>query len=112
VKQEEYFGNDIITINKKKWNWSTFKSTEGFPVSNELLDWVIGQNKALAECFLWRPEELSEALSDSPFDSTIILLLQAVIQKREKLVCSFFTLARQGLPQLSLRVQREHSPSL
>lgn len=46
------FGNDSEEINGIMWNWSNFKSTEGFPVSENLLDWVIGQDKALEECYL------------------------------------------------------------
>lgn len=37
---------------EKEWDWSHFKSTKGFPISKELLDWVIGQDKALQECYL------------------------------------------------------------
>jgi len=35
-----------------KWNWGNFKSTEGFPVDDNLINWVIGQDQALKECFL------------------------------------------------------------
>jgi len=48
-KDEKFFGNDIEIINGKEWNWKTFKSTKGFPVSKKLLDWVIGQDKVLEE---------------------------------------------------------------
>lgn len=48
----DYFGEEIETIRGKKWNWKTFKSTEGYPVSDNLLDWVIGQERALNECYL------------------------------------------------------------
>ncbi|MCK4477237.1 AAA family ATPase [Candidatus Bathyarchaeota archaeon] len=48
----DYFGEEIETIRGKKWNWRTFKSTEGYPVSDNLLDWVIGQERALNECYL------------------------------------------------------------
>ncbi len=47
-----YFGEDTEIIRGKKWNWKTFKSTEGYPVSDNLLDWVIGQERALNECYL------------------------------------------------------------
>lgn len=47
-----YFGEEIEAIRGKKWNWSTFQSTEGYPVSDNLLDWVIGQERALNECYL------------------------------------------------------------
>ena len=46
------FGNEKEIINGKEWNWKTFKTTEGFPISPELLDWVIGQEKAIEECKL------------------------------------------------------------
>ena len=54
------FGNDVEiierTINGKKvrvkWDWGKFKSTEGFPVDDNLINWVIGQEQALNECFL------------------------------------------------------------
>ncbi|MBS7646516.1 MAG: S16 family serine protease [Candidatus Bathyarchaeia archaeon] len=56
----DYFGNGVEvlerTVNGKKvkvkWNWGTFKSTEGFPVDDNLINWVIGQDQALKECFL------------------------------------------------------------
>ncbi len=47
-----YFGDEIEVFNARKWNWQTFKSTEGYPVADNLLDWVIGQERALAECYL------------------------------------------------------------
>jgi len=47
-----YFGEDEEIIRGKKWDWKNFKSTEGYPVSNNLLDWVIGQERALNECYL------------------------------------------------------------
>ncbi|MEM3695019.1 MAG: S16 family serine protease [Candidatus Bathyarchaeia archaeon] len=54
------FGNDVEvierTVNGKKvrvkWDWEKFKSTEGFPVDDNLINWVIGQEQALNECFL------------------------------------------------------------
>ena len=48
----DHFGEDVEVINGKKWNWKTFTSTEGYPVSDNLLDWVIGQEQALNECYL------------------------------------------------------------
>ncbi len=48
----DYFGEDIEVIRDKKWNWKEFKSTEDYPVSNNLLEWVIGQERALNECYL------------------------------------------------------------
>src|SRR3990170_1465914 len=55
-----YFGKEIEilerTINGKKarvqWDWANFKSTENFPVDDNLMSWVIGQDRALQECFL------------------------------------------------------------
>ncbi|MEA2090436.1 MAG: S16 family serine protease [Thermoproteota archaeon] len=47
-----YFGEETEVIRGKKWNWKTFKSTKGYPVSPNLLDWVIGQDRALKECYL------------------------------------------------------------
>src|SRR3972149_7081086 len=54
------FGNETEilerTINGKKarvqWDWANFKSTENFPVDDNLMSWVIGQDRALQECFL------------------------------------------------------------
>ena len=48
----DYFGKDEEVINGKKWNWKDFESTKEFPVSDNLLDWVIGQERALNECYL------------------------------------------------------------
>ncbi len=47
-----YFGDDEEMIHGQKWDWKQFTSTEGFPVSTNLLDWVIGQKRALSECYL------------------------------------------------------------
>ncbi|MFQ6064055.1 MAG: S16 family serine protease [Candidatus Bathyarchaeia archaeon] len=49
---KEYFGDETEVICGKKWNWKTFKSTENYPVSSNLLEWVIGQERALNECYL------------------------------------------------------------
>jgi Lon-like ATP-dependent protease len=35
-----------------KWDWADFESTKGFPVDDNLMSWVIGQDSALQECFL------------------------------------------------------------
>jgi Lon-like ATP-dependent protease len=59
-KDSIYFGAETEalerTIKGKKirveWDWTSFKSTEGFPVDDNLLSWVIGQDRALQECFL------------------------------------------------------------
>jgi Lon-like ATP-dependent protease len=58
--QESYFGEETETlervVNGKKvsvaWDWSKFLSTEGFPIDDNLITWVIGQDRALQECFL------------------------------------------------------------
>jgi len=49
---KDYFGNGTEVIHGKKWNWKSFQSTEDYPVSPNLLDWVIGQGQALKECYL------------------------------------------------------------
>jgi len=49
---EDYFGDDVEIIRGKKWKWKTFKTTKGYPVSPNLLDWVIGQERALNESYL------------------------------------------------------------
>jgi len=57
---KNYFGSNKQAISKKEqgktllveWDWKAFKTTEGFPVSDDLLDWVIGQDPALKEAFL------------------------------------------------------------
>jgi lon-related putative ATP-dependent protease len=41
---EEFFGKS-----DEKWDWKHFKSTEGFKVSDKLLDWIIGQDRAIRE---------------------------------------------------------------
>ena len=61
-KREKYssFGKETEilerTINGKKvkisWDWANFKSTEEYPVDDNLISWVIGQERALQECFL------------------------------------------------------------
>jgi len=48
----DYFGEETELLRGKKWNWKTFKTTEGYPVSSSLLEWVIGQERALNECYL------------------------------------------------------------
>jgi len=56
----DYFGNDLEILERKvdgrkvrvRWDWGNFKSTEGFPVDDSLINWVIGQDQALNECFL------------------------------------------------------------
>jgi len=48
----DYFGEGTDLIREKKWNWKTFKTTQNYPVSPNLLEWVIGQERALNECYL------------------------------------------------------------
>ena len=48
----DYFGYENEVIQGKKWNWKTFKTIKNYPVSPNLLDWVIGQERALNECYL------------------------------------------------------------
>jgi Lon-like ATP-dependent protease len=37
---------------KVRWNWGKFKTTEGYPVDDNMINWVIGQEQALSEGFL------------------------------------------------------------
>lgn len=54
------FGNDVEILERNvngrkirvKWDWGNFKNTEQFPVDDNLISWVIGQEQALNECFL------------------------------------------------------------
>jgi len=54
------FGNDVEMLERNvngrkvrvKWDWGSFTNTEGFPVDENLINWVIGQEPALKECFL------------------------------------------------------------
>jgi len=46
------FGKDKVKIRGVWWDWENFESTKEFPVSENLLNWVVGQDKALEECFL------------------------------------------------------------
>jgi Lon-like ATP-dependent protease len=54
------FGNDEERLERNvngrkvrvKWDWGKFKTTEHFPVDDNLINWVIGQEQALSECFL------------------------------------------------------------
>lgn len=38
-----------VTEVTKEWDWNNWTTTKGFPVSTELMDWVIGQDKAIEE---------------------------------------------------------------
>ncbi len=54
------FGNEVETLErsvnggkiKVQWDWGNFKSTEDFPIDDNLINWAIGQEQALKECFL------------------------------------------------------------
>ena len=56
----EYFGEGTETLTrtveertvKVRWNWGKFRTTEGFPVDDNMINWVIGQEQALNEGFL------------------------------------------------------------
>ena len=56
----EYFGEGTETVTrtvegctvKVRWNWGKFQTTEGFPVDDNMINWVIGQEQALNEGFL------------------------------------------------------------
>ena len=56
----DHFGNDVETLERTvagrkvsvNWDWGNFKSTENFPVDDNLINWAIGQEQALKECFL------------------------------------------------------------
>ena len=58
--QFDHFGNDVEVLErnvngrkvKVKWDWGGFESTEGFPVDDNLINWAVGQEQALKECFL------------------------------------------------------------
>lgn len=43
-QDEDFFGTS-----EEEWDWENFKSTEGFSVSKKLIEWVIGQDKAITE---------------------------------------------------------------
>jgi Lon-like ATP-dependent protease len=55
-----YFGEGAETLTrsvegrtvKVRWNWAKFQTTEGFPVDDNMINWVIGQEQALNESFL------------------------------------------------------------
>jgi lon-related putative ATP-dependent protease len=56
----DYFGEGAETLNctvnsralRVQWNWGKFTNTEGFPVDDNMINWVIGQDQALHESFL------------------------------------------------------------
>jgi Lon-like ATP-dependent protease len=49
---KEFFGKGKEKIRDTEWDWETFQTTKGYPISEKLLDWVIGQERALKECYL------------------------------------------------------------
>jgi len=61
-ENKSFFGSEIEVIEGKKWNWKSFKTTEGFPIPKDLLSWVIGQNKALEETKLCIDEWVEKLL--------------------------------------------------
>ena len=56
----DYFGEGSETLTRTvdgrtvrvRWDWGKFKTTEGFPVDESMINWVIGQDQALNEGFL------------------------------------------------------------
>jgi len=58
----QFFGAAKQKIKGKIWDWANFKTTKGFPISDELLDWVIGQDKAIEECKLCIDEWIQKLL--------------------------------------------------
>ena len=54
---ENFFGKS-----DEKWDWENFKSTKNFPVSEELMDWIIGQERAITECKLCIDEWIAKLL--------------------------------------------------
>jgi len=60
ILSRNYFGKETETLHrvvngkkvKVKWDWANFRSTKDFPVDDNLMSWVIGQDRALQECFI------------------------------------------------------------
>jgi len=56
----DHFGKETETLQKTvngkevrvNWDWANFESTINYPVDDNLMSWVIGQERALQECFL------------------------------------------------------------
>jgi len=48
-QKREFFGKGTQEIRKKTWDWENFDTTKEFPVSDNLLDWVVGQDRVLDE---------------------------------------------------------------
>ncbi len=57
-----YFGKGKEKIKGKTWDWENFTDTKDYPVSDELLDWVVGQDQALKECYLCLDEWVQKLL--------------------------------------------------
>jgi Lon-like ATP-dependent protease len=50
VESEKQSVTKVTEVSKKiEWDWNNWTSTEGFPVSAELMDWIIGQDHAIKE---------------------------------------------------------------
>jgi Lon-like ATP-dependent protease len=47
--KREFFGKGKQEIRGIVWDWENFETTEGFPVSDNLLDWVVGQDRVIEE---------------------------------------------------------------
>jgi len=62
INVKNFFGKGKEKLQRKVWDWADFKTTEGFPISDKLLDWVVGQEKALEECKLCIDEWIKKLL--------------------------------------------------
>lgn len=49
MKKKTSPDDDFFGESDDKWDWKHFKSTQGFPVSKKLIEWIVGQDKAIAE---------------------------------------------------------------
>lgn len=64
--KKRYFGSGTDQLGV---DWSTFKDTSQVPVSEKLLDWVVGQDNVLEECYLFIDEwirKMKRVISDRP----------------------------------------------
>jgi Lon-like ATP-dependent protease len=56
----DHFGEGVEILTRSvqertveiRWDWEKFKTTDGFPVDENMINWVIGQDQALNEGFL------------------------------------------------------------
>jgi Lon-like ATP-dependent protease len=56
----DHFGEGVETLVRSvegrtvnvRWDWGNFKTTEGYPIDESMINWVIGQEQALNEGFL------------------------------------------------------------